>query len=268
MPDPYATIAHAGETLQARLADVLEVRAADPQQRAMLEGYLSEIELPRAAAVLDVGCGTGAVTRALAAMRGASEVTGLDPSPIFVEKARELGKDLPHVSFRTGDGRAVPLPDAAFDLVVFHTTLCHIPDPEKALLEAHRVLRPNGWLAVFDGDYMTTTVAIDTFDPLQRAVDAMVANFLHDPWLIRRLGPKLKSMGFAVTSVRSHGYTQTAEPSYMLTLVDRGADVLARSGSMGKDQAEALKSEARRRADAGSFFGHISYVSVIARKPR
>jgi ubiquinone/menaquinone biosynthesis C-methylase UbiE len=268
MPDPYASIAQADETLQARLADVLEVRAADPQQRAMLESYLSEVELPRAAAVLDVGCGIGAVTRALAAMRGVSKVTGLDPSPIFVEKARELGKGLPHVSFGTGDGRAVPFPDASFDLVVFHTTLCHIPDPEKALLEAYRVLRPNGWLAVIDGDYMTTTVAIDTFDPLQRAVDAMVANFLHDPWLIRRLGPKLKSMGFAVTSVRSHGYTQTAEPSYMLTLVDRGANVLASSGVMGKDQGEALKSEARRRADAGSFFGHISYVSVIARKPR
>ena len=268
MPDLYATIAQANETLQARLADVLEVRAADPQQRAMLDGYLAEIELPNAAAVLDVGCGTGAVTRSLAAMRDAAEVIGLDPSPIFIEKARELGKGLPHVSFRTGDGRAVPFPDASFDLVVFHTTLCHIPDPEKALLEALRVLRSNGWLVVFDGDYMTTTVAIDTFDPLQRAVDAMGANFLHDPWLIRRLGPKLKSMGFAITSVRSHGYTQTAEPTYMLTLVDRGADVLASSGSMGKDQAEALKSEARRRADAGAFFGHISYVSVIARKPR
>jgi ubiquinone/menaquinone biosynthesis C-methylase UbiE len=268
VPDPYAAIARADETLQARLADVLEVRAADPQQRAMLNAYLSEIELPNAGAVLDVGCGTGAVTRALAAMRGAGEVIGLDPSPIFVEKARDLAKNLSHVSFRTGDGRAVPFPDASFDLVVFHTTLCHIPDPEKALLEAHRVLRPDGWLAVFDGDYMTTTVAIDTFDPLQRAVDAMVANFLHDPWLIRRLGHQLKSMGFTVASFRSHGYTQTAEPSYMLTLVDRGADVLASAGSIGKDHADALKREARRRSDAGAFFGHISYVSVIARKPR
>jgi ubiquinone/menaquinone biosynthesis C-methylase UbiE len=268
MPDLYASIAQADETLQARLADVLEVRAADPQQRAMLTAYLSEIDLPSASAVLDVGCGTGAVTRSLAAMRGVGEVIGLDPSPIFVEKARELGKGLPQVSFRTGDGRAVPFPDASFDLVVFHTTLCHIPDPQKALVEAHRVLRPNGWLAVFDGDYMTTTVAIDTFDPLQRAVDAMVANFLHDPWLIRRLSRMLTSMGFAVTSFRSHGYTQTAEPSYMLTLIDRGADVLASAGSIGKDQADALKREARRRSEAGAFFGHISYVSVIARKPR
>jgi len=53
----------------------------------------------------------------------------------------------------------------------------------------------------------------------------------------------------------------------MLTIVDRGADVLAQAGSIGADQAEALKSEARRRAKAGAFFGHISYISLIADKP-
>jgi ubiquinone/menaquinone biosynthesis C-methylase UbiE len=267
MPDPYASIAQADEALQTRLAGVLELRAADPQQRAMLNAYLSEIQLPSAAIVLDVGCGTGAVTRVLAQMRGVREVVGVDPSPIFVERARELGKGHPELSFRTGDGRAVPFADASFDLVVFHATLCHLPDPEKALQEAWRVLRAGGWLAVFDGDYLTTTVAIDTFDPLQSAVDAMVANFLHNPWLPRRLGHILRSMGFAVVSLRSHGYTQTTEPQYMLTIVDRGADLLAGAGSIGTDQAEALKSEARRRAKAGSFFGHISYLSLIARKP-
>jgi ubiquinone/menaquinone biosynthesis C-methylase UbiE len=267
MPDPYASIAHADEALQKRLADVLELRAADPQQRAMLNSYLSEIRLPSGASVLEVGCGTGAVTRVLAEMRGVSEVVGVDPSPIFVEKARELGKEHPQLSFRTGDGHALPFADASFDFVVFHTTLCHVPDPEKALHEARRVLRAGGWLAVFDGDYATTTVAIDSFDPLQRAVDAMVANFLHDPWLVRRLRPIVRSMGFAVTSVRSHGYTQTTDPQYMLTIIDRGADVLAGAGSIGADEAEALKGEARRRAKAGTFFGHISYISLIARKP-
>jgi len=74
----------------------------------MLSAYLSEIHLPSAAIVLDVGCGTGAVTRVLAEMRGVSEVVGVDPSPIFVEKARELGKGHPQLSFRTGDGRALP----------------------------------------------------------------------------------------------------------------------------------------------------------------
>lgn len=268
MPDPYASIDRADPGMQARLADVLELRAADPQQRAMLQAYLSELELSSGASALEVGCGTGAVSRVLAEIPGVDEIVGIDPSPVFVERARELGRGRARLSFRAGDGRALPFADASFDLVVFHTTLCHVTDPEQALREAHRVLRADGWLAVFDGDYMTITVATSAFDPLQRAVDAMVASFVQNPWLMRRVRKVAEVVGFTITSLRSHGYTQTADPQYMLTIVDRGADVLAGARDVGTEQAAALKVEARRRAAAGEFFGHISFVSLIARKPR
>ena len=265
MPDPYATIGDAAPSLQERLSDVLELRASDPQQQAMLRAYLSEIDLRPGAKALEIGCGTGAVSRALVQSRH-FDVTGVDPSPVFLSRARELGKQLSGLTFAQGDGRSLKLPDESFDFVVFHTTLCHIPDPEIALREARRVLRPDGWLAVFDGDYMTTTVAIADFDPLQPLVNATVANFVHNPWLTRRLPKTLGSIGFRVASLRSHGYTQTAEPTYMLTLIDRGADILSGSGSLTAEAADALRKEARRRAQAGEFFGHISFVSVIARK--
>jgi ubiquinone/menaquinone biosynthesis C-methylase UbiE len=135
MPDPYAHIASADAALQARLATVLELRAAEPQQRAMLGAYLSEIHLSDSAIALDAGCGTGAVTRVLAELPGVRKVIGIDPSPIFIEKARELGKGGSRLSFDTGDARALHFPDASFDLVVFHTVLCHVPEPERALRE-------------------------------------------------------------------------------------------------------------------------------------
>ncbi|HEX6697668.1 MAG TPA: hypothetical protein VF080_12750 [Solirubrobacteraceae bacterium] len=56
MPDVYASIESADEALQERLAEVLELRAADAAQQAMLEDYLADLPLPDGARVLEVGC--------------------------------------------------------------------------------------------------------------------------------------------------------------------------------------------------------------------
>jgi hypothetical protein len=53
---------------------------------------------------------------------------------------------------------------------------------------------------------------------------------------------------------------------YMLAIIDRGADALLAGGRISVEAADALKTEARRRSDAGEFFGHIAYASLIARK--
>ncbi len=60
VPDVYATIADVDVEMQERLAGILELRAADPQQQMMLDSYLSEIEFPPGARVLEIGSGTGA----------------------------------------------------------------------------------------------------------------------------------------------------------------------------------------------------------------
>jgi arsenite methyltransferase len=91
--------------------------------------------------------------------------------------------------------------------------------------------------------------------------------FLNDPGLVRRLPALLRSAGFELLGLGSHGYLQTDQPAYMLTLVDRGADALASSGRIGPELCAALKAEARRRAETDQFFGFIGFASFIARKP-
>ena len=79
--------------------------------------------------MLEIGCGTGAVTRVLAAWPGVASAVGVDPSPVFVAKARALGMGQATLTFEVADGRALPFARDTFDLAVFHTTLCHMPDP-------------------------------------------------------------------------------------------------------------------------------------------
>ncbi len=161
----------------------------------------------------------------------------MDPSTVFVAKATELAKEVPNVSFRQGDGRSLPFPPASFDIVVAHTTMCHIPEPHRVLAEAHKVLRGGGWLAIFDGDYATATVATGDFDPLEACIDAFRSNFVHDQWLVRRLPRLIRSAGFEVLTMRSHGYVEAQEGGYMLTWVERGADVLLQAGRISEEAA-------------------------------
>ncbi len=267
MPDVWATFTELDTAMQERLADVLETRGAHPRQQAMRRAFLSDIRFPSDAHVLEVGCGTGVLTRMLARWPAVATVVGVDVAPSLLAKARNLAADLPNVTFREADGRSLPSEDEAFDAIVFDSTLTHVPGPERALAEAFRVLRPLGWLAAFDGDYTTTTVALGDHDPLQACVDAMVANSLHNRWLGRRLPSLVRSSGFDIERFNSHGFVETTEAPYMLTIVERGVDILRASGQIGEDTSAALKAEARRRVEVGMFFGNIAYVSLIARKP-
>jgi ubiquinone/menaquinone biosynthesis C-methylase UbiE len=265
MPDLYATITQADQATLERLVNALEVRAAQPQYQAMVASYLAEIAFPHDARVLEIGCGTGAISRVLGVQPNVAEVMGVDPSPYFVEKARELGAGVPGLSFEEADGRSLPFEERSFDVVVIHTVLSHVPGPEEVLAEAHRVLRVGGRLAVFEVDYPSITVATGDGDPLQACLEANRAAMLTDRWLVRRLVSLVRAAGFGVQSFRGHGYVET-ELGYIMTLIDRGADFLATSGRIDDDLTSALKAEARRRVEKGTFFGYIAYTSLIAHK--
>jgi len=96
--------------------------------------------------VLDVACGTGVV--ALTAARLGAHVTGVDLTPKLIERAREnaeiMGLD---VTWIEGDAEALPVEDAAFDVVVSQFGHMFAPRPELALSEMLRALRPGGTIA-------------------------------------------------------------------------------------------------------------------------
>ena len=92
--------------------------------------------------LLDVACGPGYVARA-AAQRGAV-ATGLDFSAAMVRLAQEAN---PSLEFRQGDAQALPFADNNFERVVMNFGLLHLAQPDVALRESFRVLRPGGRFA-------------------------------------------------------------------------------------------------------------------------
>jgi ubiquinone/menaquinone biosynthesis C-methylase UbiE len=100
--------------------------------------------------VLDVGCGTGYLLRALAgSYPGAQELAGIDAAPNMIRAARRLSGDS-RLTFVTGVAEHLPYADASMDLVVSITSFDHWSDQGVGLAECARVLRPGGHLVLGD----------------------------------------------------------------------------------------------------------------------
>ena len=94
--------------------------------------------------VIDVGCGSGALTVVLAEIVGAENVAGVDPSEPFVAEARTR---VPGADLRVGPAESLPFEDATFDAALSQLVFHFVQDPAKSVAEMRRVTRPGGRVA-------------------------------------------------------------------------------------------------------------------------
>ncbi len=159
--------------------------------------------------ILDLGCGPGTITVGLARYVAPADVVGVDRSDEVLTRARAhaAAQHMDRVRFVTASVYDLPFADSRFDVVYAHQLLQHLAEPVTALVEAHRVLRPGGYLAVRDGDFGTFT-----HHPHQPLLDRWLAVYTAvarsnggEPEAGRRLLEWVTAAGF----VRAHATTSS-----------------------------------------------------------
>jgi SAM-dependent methyltransferase len=116
---------------------------------AITEGMLAALALAPGERVLELGAGTGELSRRLAAAVGADgRVVATDVAAGMVALIEATTSDLPNVEPRQADAADTGEPEASYDAVAFRMGLMLMPEPRRGLAEIRRVLRPGGRLAV------------------------------------------------------------------------------------------------------------------------
>ena len=152
--------------------------------------------------ILDVGCGTGIVSRyAFEALGKSGHITGVDVNEAVIEKAREIcPPNIMPIEWKQGDVEALPFSDAKFDVVLCQQGLQYFPDKSRALTEINRVLIPGGrilfsvWRSLeYFPFYSALHKALEQYVSEEAASMLGSAFTLGDPEHLRRL---LDSAGF------------------------------------------------------------------------
>lgn len=140
-----------------RLADVYDRRWASYVEASVRE-TLRRTDLREEDAILDVGCGTGALLEAVGARVPGARLVGIDLSPAMLAVgSRKLGD---RAALVAAEAERLPFPDHCFDLVLSSSALHYWPDPAAGLAEIGRVLGPGGRVVITDwcDDYLACRI--------------------------------------------------------------------------------------------------------------
>lgn len=168
--------------------DAASARAALYEVEALLGAPLES-----GATVLDVGCGTGWYAAGLRRAAPDTTVIGLDLSAGMLGKAADAGAR----NLVQGQAERLPFPDACVAAVVARGVLHHLPDPEAALAEWRRVLKPDGALVLTSEP--TPTV--------ERHGELLVRAMLRLPGFRRQMSPESEFWELAAMAANLHTFT-------------------------------------------------------------
>jgi ubiquinone/menaquinone biosynthesis C-methylase UbiE len=155
--------------------------------------------------ILDVGCGIGHSALRLAPLVGATGcVVGLDKSDPLITEARRRATGLSApLTYQVGDAQHLDFPPQRFDVCRTERVLMYVDNPQQALDEMLRIVRPGGMLVLFEFDY--DGIVVDAPDQaFTRRLVRLVADSVPSPWIGRQISRLLRERGVQAITVIPH----------------------------------------------------------------
>ncbi|MEA2387064.1 MAG: hypothetical protein QOJ22_1238 [Thermoleophilaceae bacterium] len=197
--------------------------------------------------VLDVGCGPGSLTEALAGLVGPEEVAAIDPSEPFAAATAER---VPGADVRAGGAESLPWPADTFDAALAQLVVNFMSDADAGVAEMRRVVRPGGTVAACTWDYAGGMTMLRTFWDAALSLDPETPDEAgmryNDPDALRELWLRV-----GLDAVEND--TLVVETSYQdfddfwKPFTGGVGPAGAYTASLEPDRREALREECRRR---------------------
>ena len=180
---------------------------------------LADLALGSRRRILDVGCGTGELTRVLAEEAGdGAQLVGVDADPSLLSLARDrwTAGDLPApASFLRGDATRLPFGDDAFDLVVCQALLSNLPEPAVGIREFVRVSSQLVAAVEPDNDAVAVSSTVDAEETLEpRVREAYIDGVGTDVAIGDRVEGLFEDAGLSDVRVRRYLHEKRVEPPY------------------------------------------------------
>lgn len=221
--------------------------------------------------VLDVGCGPGVDTLALAQEVGPTgEVVGVDYDAQMVtranERAREAGVQA-WVSHIESDATTLPFDDGSFHSCRSDRVFQHLTDPERALDEMIRVTRPGGWIVLADPDQGTASIDTPHFEIERTLMRLRAEQMFHNPFAGRRHHGTFVRRGLQEISMELYPLTNTSYGALReLDVLDRVERLAVHSGVLTAEDIERWHDSLMQADEDGAFYGVVLLVMVAGRK--
>ena len=262
MADLWQFIDEIDADKQAMLAKRLEDRAQMPKFAAIRENYFDKIGVPVTGQILELGCGTGAVCRAIASRPGfVGTVVGSDLSATLIDTAKDITakSGLKNIEYYQADAQGSDAHDGQYDLVLAHTVISHVTDPAAFLREAIRLVRPGGQIILHDGDYASCT-----FDTNTPELDLKMPGLIipaANKYVMREIPHLLRHSDVEITHAIGDVALEIGNGEFFPGLAKNLGPIAVRDGIVLRAELDHWIEAIDRALSENTFFGSCNYLT-------